>query len=85
MVAVIDPTGQPVIGNVRVTNRERRWEFVPAAEWLAGEYSLLVDRDLEDMSGNSLEDLFDIDMTTGQGHTDGVATVELPFTVAQAR
>jgi hypothetical protein len=54
--------GQAVAGRVEVGADGRRWSLVPAAAWLAGDYELQADPDLEDLAGNSLVKPFEVDL-----------------------
>lgn len=49
-------------GTVQLGNREREWHFVPDSAWLPGEYSVVVEDRLEDLAGNNLVRLFDMDL-----------------------
>ena len=49
--------GQPVLGPA-----EREWRYVPAEPWKPGRYQIAIDRALEDLAGNKVGRLFDVDM-----------------------
>ena len=65
---------------------EREWRFHPAAPWQPGSYLIRVDRRLEDLAGNNLERLFDVDLTQPgelheHDHDGDDRWITLPFTV----
>ena len=51
-----------VNGRVDLAHHEREWRFTPATPWQPGEYRLVVDTALEDIAGNRIGQLFDIDI-----------------------
>jgi hypothetical protein len=74
--------GQPVAGEVRVDDHERRWTLTPAEAWRPGRYELVALPILEDVAGNRIGRAFEVDpraSTSTDG--EGVTTV-IPFTVS---
>ena len=51
-----------VAGSVSIDRHETRWLFTPREAWKPGAYRLNIDRNLEDLAGNSLVQAFDIDV-----------------------
>lgn len=80
MIAV-ERGGRAVDGAVAVDRQESRWLFTPREPWKAGDYRLNIDRGLEDLAGNSIEQAFDIDVF--ERVTEHIATARtwLPFHV----
>lgn len=66
MVWVEGPDGEPVAGEVEVPPGSRAWRFRPAQPWRPGPHAVLVDRDLEDLVGNTLERPFEAEMDSSQ-------------------
>ena len=66
MIEVVDAAGRNVRGVNEVANEERSWLFIPAAPWTRGVYSLRVDTALEDLAGNKIDRLFDVDLDVFQ-------------------
>lgn len=66
-IAVIDTAGQLVEGRISIGRREKSWLFTPVEDWQAGNYSLRISKDLEDLAGNNLERLFDTELVDGKG------------------
>jgi hypothetical protein len=61
LLTVTDASGKAIEGDVTVTDRETGWQFVPKQPWFAGEYSLVIERILEDVSGNRVGRAFEVD------------------------
>ena len=53
--------GAPVEGGAHLAAGETRWVFAPRDAWTPGAYALHVDRTIEDLAGNKLGRLFDVD------------------------
>lgn len=60
---VVGPGGHPVDGTSRPGTEERSWAFRPTTPWVPGEHQLVVDTVLEDVAGNSVNRVFDRDLT----------------------
>jgi hypothetical protein len=60
---VLDGDGKEVGGRIEVGAGERSWAFHPASPWRAADYRVDVDRELEDVAGNSPARPFDVDLT----------------------
>jgi hypothetical protein len=72
MITVHGTNGESVAGEIRVTGREREWQFTPRGTWAADSHYVEVDSDLEDLAGNSLRKLFDV--APGDTGATGVTT-----------
>jgi hypothetical protein len=53
----------PVTGMISVDHNETRWSFTPLEAWKAGEYHVEIDPRLEDVAGNRMDNVFDVDVT----------------------
>jgi hypothetical protein len=62
VVVVRDSANRIVEGEMQVYERETRWRLTPTAAWAAGDYTLEVQTDLEDLAGNSIARVFDVDL-----------------------
>ena len=87
MLTVTDHNDRAITGTVAVNLNETEWRFRPQANWIAGKYSVRVMTLLEDLAGNSIAKLFEVDVTssddTGGGRqTDLGPLLSLPFEVA---
>ena len=49
-------------GEIETSAAESVWSFVPSTAWEPGRYELVVPTILEDLAGNSLRSLFDVDL-----------------------
>ncbi len=73
--------GQPLAGSGSAQDAETQWRFEPEEPWAAGSYQLAVCGTLEDLAGNKIGKLFDVD--TFQPVTVSIATgsVSIPFRI----
>ncbi len=72
--------GESIEGTVSTEVGERSWSFAPAQPWRPGSYEVIVDADLEDPAGNSIERLFDEPLREIAGRP-ALPDVVLPFEV----
>jgi hypothetical protein len=70
-----------VAGTVSIALAETRWRFTPQQPWRAGSYRIIVDTGLEDVAGNSIEQLFDIDTFKQVTEHIVTKTIPLPFVI----
>ena len=80
MLQVTGPSGRAA-GTIAVDGNETSWRFTPRTPWPAGAYRLLVDTDLEDVSGNRIDQPFDIDVFEKVTAHLTTRTVSVPFSV----
>jgi hypothetical protein len=83
LITVSGPSG-PVSGSASVEEQETRWRFVPEKPWQGGDYQIIVSTTLEDLAGNKIGRLFDVDLDRFESVTQRVAqpTISLPFRIA---
>ena len=62
MIHVKNAEGAIVQGVGKVFQGERAWMFTPAKPWKHSRYTLIVDENLEDLSGNTPSRVFDADL-----------------------
>ena len=70
-----------VQGTVSIESEETQWRFVPVQPWKAGEYQLVVDIALEDLAGNRIDRVFDVDRFETPTETITTKTISLPFSI----
>ena len=72
--------GEPIEGQATVQAGAREWRFVPSAAWSAGAYEVVVLSVLEDVSGNLVDQAFEVDpkMASNQPRPERYA---IPFVV----
>ena len=61
MLTVLDAGGTPVPGSVALAEGDSVWTFTPGQPWVTGDYSLRVGGALEDLAGNNVVRVFDVD------------------------
>lgn len=66
LIAVVSPEGDAVPGEAVLLDGEGAWEFRPAAPWRAGVFRIAISPDLEDSSGNTVSEPFEVDRQTRQ-------------------
>ncbi len=70
-----------IAGSIDVPRGETQWRFTPRAAWKAGDYKLVVDTNIEDLAGNHIGQLFDIDVFDKVTEHIETATVSVPFSI----
>ncbi len=65
LLMVEDDQGGEINGRFEISENESRWSFYPTNPWNAGQYRILVDSWLEDLAGNNLGRVFDLDLAAG--------------------
>jgi hypothetical protein len=80
-LTVVNPQGQVVDGAIEVAAGEREWRFTPTAPWALGRHELRVATELEDVAGNNLRRLFDVDLSRAAAAPDGPPFRTRVFTV----
>jgi hypothetical protein len=77
-IDVVGPTG-PVDGAVVIGEGERSWQFTPTTPWTPETHRLVVDPVLEDVAGNSVQRVFDRDLSSPSDDPHDGGPVELTF------
>lgn len=62
MITILDGHDNVVTGELKVEGQETEWSFTPAKLWTRGKYRLKVHWELEDLAGNNLERLFEVNL-----------------------
>ena len=62
MITILDGHDNVVTGELKVERQETEWNFTPAKLWTRGKYRLKVHWELEDLAGNNLERLFEVNL-----------------------
>lgn len=85
MLAVLDSFGNSLEGRIEISNQEIQWRFLPQKPWKSGDYVIQVDPALEDLAGNRLNRLFDVDTHNPQENRfENEKWVTLSFVVEDA-
>jgi len=61
MIKIIDKENITILGEISIIDEERKWYFTPDHNWNKGDYFIIVDVNLEDLAGNNLRRVFDVD------------------------
>ena len=77
---VSDPHERQVAGSGETGAGELSWRFEPELPWLEGQHQLVVDRQLEDLAGNSPVRVFDRDMSEPDGDQPPAGPLTVAFT-----
>jgi hypothetical protein len=80
MIQVSGKSGN-VGGSVSTADEEKQWRLTPQSPWKPGVYQLVVDTALEDLAGNHIGQLFDIDVFDHVTQHIATRTISLPFSV----
>jgi len=70
---------QHVTNPVSLDANERRWSFTPEQPWKPGEYRVDIDSVLEDVAGNRVDHVFDVDTAENQSAAIATKSLSLPF------
>jgi hypothetical protein len=70
-----------VEGTIAVDRQESQWRFTPKTMWTAGAHRLIVDTGIEDLAGNKIGQLFDIDVFDRVTEHITTTTTDVPFMV----
>ena len=65
-ISVADANGNEVKGNLKVSDLGDIVYFSPDSEWKSGDHVLQIESRLEDLAGNNLDRLFDVDLNKKQ-------------------
>ena len=68
-------------GTITIEREETRWRFTPNGPWQPGDYEVEVDSILEDLAGNKLNRLFDVDVFDRVDKRVVPETLRLRFTL----
>jgi len=81
MITIEDAAKNSIEGQITLADDERRWEFRPDQPWTAGQFSLVVDKELEDSAGNNLARPFEVDVFDRVDDRPGPEFVRIPFEI----
>jgi hypothetical protein len=70
LLAVLDAGGSLIPGTVALADADRVWMFTPDRDWAPGQYTLRVGGALEDLAGNNIVRVFDVDRRADSAAAD---------------
>ena len=73
--------GGPIAGAIRIDPGETRWNFTPDDSWTRGAYTVVVLSILEDLAGNSVGRLFEVDVFDKVDARPQPGQTKLPFEI----
>jgi len=79
MIGVESAPGKTLDGEILIADEERRWQFMPAQPWPAGQLTLVVEKTLEDSAGNNLARPFEVDVFDRVDDKPGPDYLRIPF------
>ncbi|MDP3737362.1 MAG: Ig-like domain-containing protein [Hyphomonadaceae bacterium] len=71
--------GSPVAGKISLEENETRFRFTPDTSWPPGRHTVRVDGVIEDLAGNRLGKLFDVDTSDPLQSDTAAPSAEIPF------
>jgi hypothetical protein len=84
-VGVAPAGGDGIEGEVGTGDGETTWRFTPERPWTAGAHELIVLSILEDLAGNRVGMLFEVDRFDAVNDSPAPDVTRVPFTIAPAR
>ena len=78
-ISINSPTGV-VSGQIQTVN-DIVWKFTPQDPWIKGEYVITVSPLLEDVAGNNLNNVFDLDLSR-ERRVNSLEPVKIPLTIS---
>lgn len=61
VVGVVNASGKIVDGEIKVSGSETLWQLTPREPWAAGDYDVVIEAILEDVTGNRVGRAFEVD------------------------
>jgi hypothetical protein len=80
-IKVTSDSGQAIEGRAGLEDQERRWAFVPAGPWARSRYRLVIQTTIEDLAGNNIGKVFDVDKLEQIGKKLDSSIVTLAFEI----
>jgi len=75
-IKITDENNESISGNLLTSKKGNNTLFIPAKPWGKGSYKILIGSKLEDLAGNNLNRLFDVDLETrGEVDTSVIKTI----------
>ena len=71
-ISVTDANGNEIKGKLEVSDHGDSVYFSPDSEWKSGEHALQIESRLEDLAGNNLDRLFDVDLNKKQERSKNI-------------
>ena len=82
VVTVHNEQGLLINGSISIGENEKEWIFEPDDHWNAANYYIQIEAILEDMAGNNLNSIFDVDLeiaTEQEVRSEPIPYIRIPF------
>ncbi len=80
MIEVVDDRHTAILGSYQLNDQPNEIVFLPENPWRKGAYNIIVNAKLEDLAGNNLNRLFDVDLENNS-EVDNSKTKKLSFKI----
>ena len=81
VLEIMDSQGNIVEGSIQVDRKETRWQLTPHEPWKEGDYSISVETILEDLAGNRIDRLFEVEVLERVEERFTTTAISLPFKI----
>ncbi len=80
-IVIVDETNKYVEGKIKLSESESKWMFTPKKKWIKGNYKIIINAWLEDVSGNNLNRKFDVNLNDKNDTPKNIKEVLIPFKI----
>lgn len=80
-IAIVDERNRRVEGVIKLFKNESKWTFTPKKKWLIGNYKMIINAWLEDLSGNNLNRKFDVNLNSENDTPKNIKELIIPFEI----
>jgi hypothetical protein len=80
-IVIVDQENRYVEGIIKLSENESKWMFTPKNKWLKGNYKMIINAWLEDLSGNNLNRKFDVNLNSERDAPKNIKEVQIPFKI----
>jgi hypothetical protein len=81
MIHVVDSKGRSWPGEVGLDDHDLTWRFTPAQAWEKGAYQLAVQNIIEDLAGNNVGKLFEVESSSPVPNNFAAGMVRVDFQI----
>jgi hypothetical protein len=80
-IVIVDETNSHIEGEIVLSDKESKWQFIPRKKWLKGNYKMIINAWLEDVSGNNLNRKFDVNLNSENDAPKNIKEIQIPFRI----
>lgn len=81
LLSIQNGADESVNGTIQIIKQETQWLFKPVNYWSAGNYVIHVQTTLEDLAGNNLKRVFDVEVNRKGDHLTDKEAITIPFEI----